>query len=72
MKITNIEKKDGIYYVTTKPRWFGKEKIIRYKKDTSRTYIDYPDLEVFINSDGEEVYPFSKLHEVLDNYDRRF
>jgi hypothetical protein len=76
MKISKIEKKDGVYLVTKTPnliqRLFGiKDKIERYKhKGEVFHYFDH--VKVFYNSTGEIVSWSDKMCKVLNDYERSF
>jgi len=76
MKISKIEKKNEIYFVTKSPnfiqRLFGiKDKIERYKhNDEVFHYFDH--VKVFYKSNGEIVSWDSKMCKVLNNYLRSF
>jgi len=76
MKVSNIEKKEGLYYVTKTPnfiqRLFGvKEATERYKcNDEVFHYFNH--VKVFYKSNGEMVKWDDKMCEVLNNYERSF
>jgi hypothetical protein len=76
MKISKIEKKDGIYFVTKTPnliqRLFGvKEKIERYKHN-NEVFHYFQHLKVFYKSNGEMVSWNDKMCKVLNNYENSF
>jgi hypothetical protein len=76
MKISKIEKKDGIYFVTKTPnliqRLFGvKEKIERYKHN-NEVFKYFNHIKVFYKSNGEMVSWDDKMCKVLNNYENSF
>ena len=74
MKVTKIEVIDGIYHVTQTPdlieRLFGKKEIIERYKKTGEVYAHFQDINVFIKSNGEVLFPTEKMSKVLNNFDR--
>lgn len=76
MKISNIEKKDEIYYVAKSPniiqRLFGvKEKVERYKT-YGEVFKYFNQFKAFYDSNGKQVRLTDDMCEVLNNFDRRF
>ena len=76
MKISKIEMKDGLYYVTKTPNFiqklFGmKEVTERYKWD-GEVFHHFNHLKVFYKSTGEMVSAYDKMCNVLNNYSRSF
>lgn len=76
MKISKIEKKDGLYYVTKTPNFiqklFGmKENVERYKCN-GEVFHYFNHVKVFYKSTGEIVSWSDKMCNVLNNYDRSF
>jgi hypothetical protein len=76
MKISKIEKKGEIYFVTKKPnfiqRLFGtKEKIERYKCNGEVFYY-FNHIKVFYKSTGEAVHWNDKMSKVLNDFDHSF
>jgi hypothetical protein len=76
MKISKIEKKDGIYFVTETPnfiqRLFGvKEKIERYRHN-GEVFHYFNHIKVFYHSSGEIVKWDSETCKALNNYERSF
>jgi len=76
MKVSKIEKKDGIYYVTKTPnlieRLFGvKEKIHRYKHN-NEVFLHFPHLKVYYKPNGEMVCWHDKVCKLLNNYENSF
>lgn len=76
MKIGNIEKKDGIYFVTKTPnfiqRLFGvKEKVERYRYEGEVFYY-FNDLKVFYDSNGKKVSWDTKMCRALNDYEHSF
>jgi len=76
MKISKIEKKDGLYYVTKTPNFiqklFGmKENVERYKCN-GEVFHYFNQVKVFYKSTGEIVSWSDKMCNVLNNYDRSF
>ena len=76
MRISKIEKKDEIYFVTKTPnfiqRLFGiKEKVERYKY-YGEVYHYFDHLKVFYKSNGEMLYWSDKVCKALNDYEHRF
>ena len=77
MKITNIEQKEGLYYVTKTPNFiekiFGvKEKTERYKHINGEVFHFFPNIKVFYKSTGETLSWDDKTCKALNNYLRSF
>lgn len=76
MKISNIEKKEGIYYVTKTPnliqRLFGMKEVTERYKCNGEVFHYFNHIKVFYKSDGEIVTCFDKMCKVLNNYERSF
>lgn len=76
MKITKIEKIDGIYHVTQTPNMF--EKIFGIKERTERyktngeVFKYFPQIKIFYSFDGELISWDNKISELLNNFDRKF
>lgn len=73
MKISKIEKKDGIYYVTLIPNFFErifnfKEKVEKYK-ETGMTYT-FGGGTVYIKDDGTKTSNGDKVGEAIDKWNR--
>ena len=73
MRIAEIKKHNGIYYVATEPnfieRWMGKTaEVNRYYKSKNEVFGRHPHLGVFYRSDGHLVLPGSKLCVALTNF----
>lgn len=76
MKVSKIEKKDNLYYVTKTPNFikklFGmKEVIERYRCDGDVFYY-FEHIKVFYKSTGEIVNWQDKMSDILNNFDRQF
>jgi hypothetical protein len=76
MKITDIEKKGDIYFMTKSPEWFEillgvKEKVERYRHcDETFRYFDH--LTVFYKSTGEMMHHDAPETIALNNYMKAF
>jgi hypothetical protein len=76
MRVTKVEHKDGIYFVTKTPnlieRLFGvKEEIERYRTD-GEAFHYFNHLKAFYKSTGEMLSPTDKMTDILNNYLRSF
>lgn len=76
MKISNIEKKDGLYFVTKTPNFiqklFGVKEITEQYKCNGEVFSYFNHIKVFYKSDGEIVGLPDKMCKVLNNYERSF
>jgi hypothetical protein len=76
MKISNIEKKEGLYYVTKTPnfiqRLFGVKEVTERYKCNGEVFHYFNFIKVFYKSNGEIVRWNDKMCEVLNNYERSF
>lgn len=76
MKITKIEKINGIHHVTKEPNWlqklFGvKTKVERYKTK-GEVFHYFTQFNVFYRSDGSIVSPTDNMCKVLNNFENSF
>jgi len=76
MKISKIEKKDGLYYVTKTPNFiqklFGIKEVIERYKWNGEVFHYFNHLKVFYKSTGEIIGVDDKMCKVLNNYFRSF
>lgn len=76
MKISNIEKKEGLYYVTKTPnfiqRLFGVKEVTERYKWNGEVFHYFDHIKVFYKSDGEILGWSDKMCKVLNNYERSF
>lgn len=76
MKISKIEKKEGIYFVTKTPNFIQKlfcikQKIERYKTN-GEVFLNFDHIKVFYKSNGEILRWNNKICKILNNFDRKF
>lgn len=76
MKITKIEKKEGIFYVTQTPNFFQrlfgvKEKTEKYKWK-GEVFKHFDHIKVFYKSNGEILSFTNKICKALNNYEQTF
>ena len=76
MKISNIKKKEGLYYVTKTPnfiqRLFGVKEVTERYKWNGEVFHYFDHVKVFYKSNGEIVSWSDKMCKVLNNYERSF
>jgi hypothetical protein len=76
MKISKIEKKEGIYYITKTPnfiqRLFGVKEVTERYKTKGEVFHYFDHKKVFYKSNGEIVSWDDKMCNVLNNYERSF
>jgi hypothetical protein len=77
MKITKIEKKDDIYFLTKKPNlferiFFGEKETIEKYKDTREVFYYFDQLKAFRRSDGQIAGWNTKECKALNNYYHSF
>ena len=76
MKISKIEEKDGLYYVTKTPNFiqklFGMKEVTERYKCNGEVFHYFDHLKVFYKSTGEIVSIHDKMCKVLNNYSRSF
>lgn len=76
MKISKIEKKDGVYFVTKTPnliqKLFGFKEVIERYKHNGEVFHYFDNIKVFYKSTGEIVSWSDKMCKVLNNYERSF
>ena len=76
MKISKIEKREGLYFVTKTPnfiqRLFGVKEVTERYKFKGEVFQHFDHVKVFYKSDGEIVSFSDKMCKVLNNYERSF
>lgn len=76
MKISKIEEKDGLYYVTKTPNFiqklFGMKEVTERYKCSGEVFHYFNHLKVFYKSTGEIVGVDDEMCNVLNNYSRSF
>lgn len=76
MKITKIEKKEGIYFVTKVPdfieRLFGIKKRTERYKTNDEVFLHFNRLKIFYKSTGELLDWNDEMCKILNNYEHSF
>ena len=76
MKVSKIEKKDNLYYVTKSPNFiqklFGIKEVIELYRCKGDVFYYFDHIKVFYKSTGEIVNWDDNMCTILNNFDRQF
>ena len=76
MKISKIEKKDGVYFVTKTPnsiqRFFGMKEIVEKYKHNGEVFLLFDHIKVFYKSTGEMLSWYNDVCKALNDYEHSF
>lgn len=76
MKVSKIQKKDNLYYVTKSPNFiqklFGMKEVIELYRCNGDVFYHFDHIKVFYKSTGEIVSWLDEMCTILNNFDRQF